>query len=99
VDDPGTGEKRVVEGAASMDIKVSMKVRGEVDRALDEIRLGVLGILVAIGLTVGFGVHAAWYYRVGLCIVSVAVGIVLLRCGWSRKRMMSLMAWVTGGNG
>jgi hypothetical protein len=73
-----------------------VSARLSVDRGLNDMRLAVLGILVAIGLTVGLGVHGEWFVRIAWGVGSVAVAVLLIKWPWSRHKMMLFMHWLTG---
>jgi hypothetical protein len=81
-----------------MAINATSTMNGElsVDRGLNELRLAVLGILVSIGLTVGFGTHGAWYIRLVYGIASFVAAASLIKLPWSRHKMMVFMHWLTG---
>jgi hypothetical protein len=77
-------------------INVSGSVSAEVERALNDVRLAVLGILVGVALTVGFGVPCSWWVQVLAGLGAFAVGCVLIRWRWSRNHLMEFMHRVTG---
>jgi len=68
----------------------------KVERALNEMRLAVLGILVGIGLTVGFGVPCPWWAQIVAGVSAFAMGCVLIKWTFSRQLMMRFMHWLTG---
>jgi hypothetical protein len=68
-------------------------IRAEVGRAFNETRLAVLGIIVPIGLTVGFGVSGPWWVRVAAGVGSVLIFGGLIRVG--RQPVMVTMHWLT----
>jgi hypothetical protein len=72
VDPPGP---KNVEGASSLHLGLDMKTAGDVERALNDIRLAVLGILVTIGLSVGFGVPGPWWCQILAGVGAVAVSV------------------------
>ena len=86
---------RVVEIRATLEGRSSLEVKLDVVRGLNEIRLAVLGILVAIGLTVGFGVQSSWWVRVLAGGGSFALPLSLLAWPRSRHLLMALMYRVT----
>jgi hypothetical protein len=95
------GESHDKTGGASLHLTGGIRPEGgvssEVERGLNDIRLAVLGILVTIGLTVGFGV-ASWYSWWGVLAgtVSFAVGCWLIKWRWSRNKMMTFAHWLSG---
>ena len=97
---PGPDEKRepVVheQKLTAMPVRGSASVEGTVERGLNGVRLAVLGILVGIGLTVGFGVPGPVWVGVVAGAGSFAVACFLI--GWksSRKLLMSFMHRLTG---
>jgi ribosomal protein S27AE len=87
---------RTVDGAATLEAAVSTSVRGEVERALNDIRLAVLGILVGIALTVGFGVPGNWWVQVLAGVAAFAAAAFLIWWRPARKRLMAFMHRITG---
>ncbi len=81
--------RATLEGRSSLDVKL------DVARGLNEIRLAVLGILVAIGLTVGFGVQSSWWVRLLAGVGSFGLALGLLAWPRSRHLLMALMHRVT----
>jgi hypothetical protein len=65
-------------------------------RGLDEMRLAVLGIIVGIGLSVGFGVSADWPIAVAAGLGSFLFACLLLRWPRSRHGLMELMYRLIG---
>ena len=65
----------------------SLSAEGAVIRALNETRLALLGILVGIALTVGFGAPGPWWSGVLFVFASFAFSALLLR--WERSRSAS----------
>jgi hypothetical protein len=88
---------RTHEGSATLGARVSISAEGTVERGLNEIRLAVLGILVGIGLAVGFGVPGPWQAQLVAGLGSFAAACLAIR--WSRTRhyLMAFMHWLTGG--
>lgn len=82
---------RNIEGAAHLSARGTLSAEGTVERVLSGTRLAVLGILVTIGLTVGFGVRAAWWVGVpsGVCAFVAASALI----AWPRSRHL-MMAFV-----
>jgi hypothetical protein len=66
-----------------------------VDRGLNDIRLAVLGVLVTIGLSVGFGVSGPWWQRAAWGLGTFAVACLLVRWGSSRNLLMAFMHRLT----
>ena len=85
-----------VTGGASLEATVGIGARGTVERGLNELRLAVLGILVTIGLTVGFGVPCSWWVRVLAGAGAFALACLVIRWTFSRKLLMSFAHWLTG---
>jgi hypothetical protein len=79
--DPQMFEKR---GKGELGLRISDSVKASVDRGLNEIRLAVLGIVVTIGLTVGFGVDSLWWVKLAAGAGSFIVTCALLRIGKTR---------------
>jgi hypothetical protein len=67
-----------------------------VERGLNDVRLAVLGILVGIGLTVGFGVGGPIWLRFLAGVVAFAVAAFLVWWRPGRKRLMAFMHRLTG---
>ena len=59
-------------------------------------RLAVLGILVGIALSVGFGIQAWWPVRIGAALATFFGSSFLIWWPWSRNLMMEYMHRVTG---
>ena len=76
-------------GATAVDIEFT------VDRGLNGVRLAVLGILVGIGLTVGFGVPGPVWVGAVAGAGSFVAACFLIRSKPSRRRLMSFMHWLT----
>ena len=68
--------------------RVCVRLR-EVERGLNDIRLAVLGILVGIALTVGFGVPGSVWVQVLAGLGAFATGCVLIRWRWSLRHHSS----------
>jgi hypothetical protein len=84
------------QSAAAIVSTSSVSAAVSVERGLNDTRLAVLGIIVAIGLTVGFGVDGAWFVRVAWGAGALALALIVIRWRWSRRRLMALMYWLTG---
>jgi len=80
----------------SGEINVSGSVSAEVERALNDVRLAVLGILVGIGLAVGFGVPGPWWAKFLAGAGAFAVACLLIGWGRSRNYLMEFMHRLTG---
>jgi hypothetical protein len=89
-------EPVVHQGSASLVAGASLSATGTVERGLNELRLAVLGILVGIALSVGFGVEARWWIQLLAGIGSFAGACFLVSWPPSRRRMMSFMHRLTG---
>jgi hypothetical protein len=80
--------------------KATVKAEFTVERGVNELRAAVLFLLIAIGVSVGFG--APWNLSerlvaaLGAVIASAAFVAVALRWTPARKRVMSLMQFLTG---
>ena len=78
----------------------SVSAEAVVERGVNESRAAVLFLLLAIGLTVGFGAPWSWWARlIGSLVAVVASAVfvaVALRYPPVRKRVMSLMHVLTG---
>jgi hypothetical protein len=91
-----SGEPVTHEGKASLNLGFGGSASATVERGLNDIRLAVLGVLVTIGLTVGFGVSGPLWQRVawGVAAFAAACGLI----AWSRSRhlLMEFMHRLTG---
>ncbi len=67
-----------------------------VERGLNDVRLAVLGILVGIGLTVGFGLPAIWPIRLGAGAGAFLGAAGLIAWPRSRHLLMAFMHRLTG---
>ena len=76
---------------------VEMSIKATVERGLNALRLAMFGILVTIGLTVGFGVPGPWCVGVAAGIGSAMLAATLFAWGWSRHWLMESMRRITGG--
>jgi uncharacterized membrane protein YedE/YeeE len=63
-------------------------------RGLNEIRLAVLGIVVTIGLTVGFGVQCSWWVRTLAGLGSFVLACAFLKVPHLRKLAMRFAHWL-----
>ena len=59
----------------------------------------LLGVLLSLGVTVGFGVKADWWVRVLLGVGTTVILVVVVRLGTSAGRgpLARLADWVIGG--
>lgn len=89
-------EPKVHEVAMTAGVKVSASAEASVERGLNELRLAVLGILVGIGLAVGFGVSAWWPARVAAGFGAFGAACLLIRWKRSRHWLMEFMHRLTG---
>ncbi len=80
----------------ALPVNVSASAEGSVERGLNEIRLAVLGIVVAIGLTVGIGFDATWWIGVLAGGGSFLFSCFLIGFRPARRRLMSFMHRLTG---
>lgn len=81
--------------AATVETGASVSVGMKVDRGLNDTRLAVLGIIVTIGLTVGFGIPGAWWVRLLAGTGSFVATCALIRWNRSRHLLMSFTHWLT----
>lgn len=96
VDEPETsGERKPVEMTATVGTTASLSGTAAVERGLNELRLAVLGILVGIGLSVGFGIEASWWIQLIAGIGSFVGACFLVWWRPSRHRLMSFMHRLT----
>jgi DNA-directed RNA polymerase subunit RPC12/RpoP len=72
-------------------------------RAVNEVRLAVLAILLSIGAAAGFSagfaeesVALGLAWGIGAIIVSVLLLAAILRIAWIRDKAMAAMYWVAG---
>jgi hypothetical protein len=69
-------------------------VETSVVRGLTELRLAVLGIVLTIGLSVGFGVPSTWPIRVAAGVAAFVAACALIRWRWARHRLMAFAHWL-----
>lgn len=91
-----TSRTRLVEVEATVAAQANVSAAGSVERGLNDVRLAVLGILVGIALSVGFGVQQPWPFAIGAAVATFAGSAALIRWRWSRNLMMAFMHWLTG---
>jgi hypothetical protein len=95
--DPSPRQPLTIEKELSVTAKSTTSVSGLVDRVMDGLRLTVLGVLLGIGLAVGFGVGAACE-DVLLGVLSgtgaMVAFVVLVRVRWTRKLLAELADYV-----
>jgi hypothetical protein len=94
--DCGSRERTTFEPASDATLYLSGTGVESFDRGLDGIRLAVLGILVSIGLSVGFGVPADWPIAVAAGLGSFVFASLLIRWSRSRHLMMEFMYRLIG---
>jgi hypothetical protein len=66
-----------------------LTLRWDLRQGLPELHLAVFGVVLTIGLTVGFGIQAAWP-------IAVSGGIaasVLVMCAFRFQRTRALIVW------
>jgi hypothetical protein len=68
----------------------------KVERGLNGVRLAVLGILVGIGLSVGFGVPGPFWVGIVAGLGSFLLACLLIWWPPSRQRLMAFMYRLTG---
>lgn len=78
------------------EVGVAGSVSANVERALNDVRIGVLGILVGIALTVGFGVPGSWWVQAAAGAASFALSCALIRWRFSRHHLMNFIHRLTG---
>ena len=71
-------------------------INAAVERVLDEVRLALLGVLLSIGLAVGFGVPSPWCVGVASGVLATIVAAVALRSRRGQKWLARLMHWLLG---
>ena len=61
----------------------------------------LLGVLLSIGITVGFGISGAWYVRVLAGVAATALLVVVVKLGTSAGHgpVARLARWTIGGGG
>jgi hypothetical protein len=91
-----TSARRLVEGSATVAVRANVSSVTSVERGLNDVRLAVLGILVSIAVSVGFGVEGAWWVQTAAAAGTFLVGALLLSLQWSRHLMMDFMHRITG---
>jgi hypothetical protein len=93
---PDESEQRhepvIYEKAMTAGVTASASVQKTVERGLTELRLAVLGIVLTIALSVGFGTPASWPIRIACGVLAIAVVCALIRWNASRKRAMRFAA-------
>lgn len=65
-----------------------------VEHVLDDVRLALLGVLLSIGLTVGFGVPGPWWVGVASGVLATLVAAGALRSRRVQRWLARLMRWV-----
>lgn len=84
-----------VELSAQVVGRATITAKESVTRGLNETRLAVLGILVGIALTVGFGIPGSAWIRIAGGVASFIVACTLIKWGTSRHYLMAFMHWLT----
>jgi hypothetical protein len=78
---------KTIEREIAAEVKVTASVEASVSRVLDEVRLAVLGVVLATAVAIAFGVGEAthaWWIGVGAGLVTVIAASVAFR--WRRSR-------------
>jgi hypothetical protein len=91
-EDPAPTHSLRIDDAIGLTDSVGMPV---IRRGLDALRLAVLGILITIGLSVGFGIEARWYVQIPAGLASFAAACLLVWWEPSRHRLMGFVARLT----
>jgi hypothetical protein len=86
-------EPTIYEKTGSLLPAAGLSGEAKVERGLNDLRLGVLGILVGIGLAFGFGVHGPWWVQFVAGGGSFAVACLLFR--WRPSWLMRFVHWLT----
>lgn len=82
---------RVHEAAATLAAGVRLSASGTVERGLNDTRLGVLGLLIAVGMgSAGLASPAGW--EVALPVGLLAGGATALMIRWRRARHLLMEA-------
>lgn len=89
-------EPVVYEKEMTAHVTPSASAETSAERGLNETRLAVLGIVVAIGLTVGLGFDATWWIGVLAGGGSFLFSCFVIRFRPARRQLMSFMHWLTG---
>jgi hypothetical protein len=84
-------------GAARVDLGLSLSAEATVEHVVNEIRLALFSVLLAIGITVGFGAPGPWNVGVASGVASVVVVAAVFRWHPAKRRLMKLMSWLLGG--
>jgi hypothetical protein len=87
---------RLFEPAGGIQARAAVSAELSVERGLNGMRLAVLGILVTIGLTVGFGVQSVWWVRGLAGLSAFAVSSALIAWRRSRHLMMAYVHRISG---
>jgi hypothetical protein len=90
--EPVVHEKALTAIVSSSAVVAELSVK----RGLNGIRLAVLGILVGIGLTVGFGVRGPIWVGVLAGAGSFVAACFLIRWEPSQRPLMDFVYWLTG---
>ena len=81
-------------GTASLTARSGLSATGTVERGLNDIRLAVLGLLVAVGLAAA-AVPEAWLTQRAAGVRSFVFACFLVRWKRSRHLLMSFAHWLT----
>lgn len=95
-DEPERREPVTYEQELTATVGTKADIAVTVVRGLNELRLAVLGILVGIGLAVGFGVEGGWWVQLVAGADSFVLACFLVWWSPSRRRLMSFVHWLTG---
>src|SRR5215216_331093 len=69
---------RVIAASGTVAARVHIGARADVEHGLNDLRLAVLGILVGIGLTVGFGIPGPFWVQAGAGLGAFAFSAFLI---------------------
>ena len=77
--------------------------RGQTDTSLSLTTGGItlLGVLLSIGATVGFGLSGPWYVRAAAGLAATVLLVIVVKVGTSTGRgpIARLAAWTIGASG
>ena len=92
--DEPSREPVIHEKAMTARVTASASGQATVERGLTELRLAVLGIVITIALSVGFGLPTSWPVRLAGGILAFVVVCGLIRWKVSRTWAMRFAAWL-----
>lgn len=75
--------------------------RGDDHRTLRAMGVTILGVILSVGVTVGFGLTGAWWMRVLAGVASMVVLVVVVKLGTrqgARGPVTRAASWITGGD-